>query len=111
MLRPWPKNAWVTVEICLPPGVALLDALLARGILTGTADQLPGAAPQARSTAAGFEVSAEGESALRSFGVDVLSLRRARRRFAGPCLDWTQRRPHLNGALGAAITTRLLDLG
>ncbi len=40
-----------------------------------------------------------------------VSLRRARRQFAGPCLDWTERRPHLNGALGAAITTRLLDLG
>lgn len=92
-------------------GVALLDALLARGILIGTADQPPGAAPQARSTPAGFDVSAEGESLLQSFGVNVLSLRQARRRFAGPCLDWTERRPHLNGALGAAITARLLDLG
>ncbi len=31
--------------------------------------------------------------------------------FAGACLDWTQRRPHLNGALGAAVRGRLLDLG
>jgi DNA-binding transcriptional ArsR family regulator len=93
-------------------GVALLDALLAGGILVGTADQpSSGAAPQARATPAGFDVSAVGESALQAFGVDVCSLRRARRRFAGACLDWTQRRPHLNGALGAAITTRLLDLG
>ena len=37
-------------------------------------------------------------------------LERTRRRFAGPCLDWTERRPHLNGALGAAITERLLGL-
>ena len=29
-----------------------------------------------------------------------------RRRFAGACLDWTERRPHLNGVLGAAITAR-----
>ena len=34
-----------------------------------------------------------------------------RRRSAGSCLDWTQRRPHLSGALGAAITARLLELG
>jgi len=34
----------------------------------------------------------------------------SRRRFAGACLDWTERRPHLNGALGAAITVRLLEL-
>jgi DNA-binding transcriptional ArsR family regulator len=92
-------------------GVALLDALLARGILTGAADQPSGAAPQARPAPAGFDVSADGESTLRSFGVSVLSLRRARRRFASPCLDWTERSPHLSGALGAAITTRLLDLG
>jgi hypothetical protein len=26
-------------------------------------------------------------------------------------LDWTQRQPHLNGALGAAVTARLLELG
>lgn len=52
-----------------------------------------------------------GTAALAEFGVDVRALRRSRRRFAGACLDWTQRRPHLNGALGAAITARLLNLG
>jgi len=40
-----------------------------------------------------------------------VQVRRSRRRFAGACLDWTQRRPHLNGALGAAVTGRLLELG
>jgi hypothetical protein len=38
------------------------------------------------------------------------ALERTRRRFAGACLDWTERKPHLNGALGAAITERLLTL-
>ena len=33
------------------------------------------------------------------------------RLFAGECIDWTQRRGHLNGALGAAITARLFELG
>lgn len=32
------------------------------------------------------------------------------RAFARPCLDWTERRPHLAEALGAAIAQRLLDL-
>jgi hypothetical protein len=47
---------------------------------------------------------------LAAFGVNVPDVRTSRRRFAGACLDWTERRPHLNGALGAAITARLLEL-
>ncbi len=58
-----------------------------------------------------YAVTEAGTAALGEFGVDVPALRCSRRRFAGACLDWTQRRPHLNGALGAAITARLLDLG
>jgi DNA-binding transcriptional ArsR family regulator len=82
-------------------GVALLDALLRERVLTGEGTELPAA----------FEVTTAGESALAGFGVDVPAARRSRRRFAGACLDWTQRRPHLSGALGAAITWRLLQLG
>jgi hypothetical protein len=43
--------------------------------------------------------------------VDVAAARRARRRFAPECLDWTERRAHLGGALGAAVTSALFDLG
>jgi hypothetical protein len=100
-------------------GVALLDALLAGGVLAGSMDGLPadgkdpaaGAAPQARQDLAVLEVTAAGEITLAAFGVHAASLRHSRRRFAGACLDWTERRPHLNGALGAAITARLLELG
>jgi DNA-binding transcriptional ArsR family regulator len=82
-------------------GVALFDALVRGGVLTGGGT--------ARDTA--YEVTAEGVDRLADFGVDVAEVRRSRRRFAGACLDWTQRRPHLNGALGAAVTGRLLELG
>jgi DNA-binding transcriptional ArsR family regulator len=82
-------------------GVALFDALMRDGVLTG------GGTGQD----AAYEVTAEGVDKLADFGVDVAEVRRSRRRFAGACLDWTQRRPHLNGALGAAVTGRLLDLG
>jgi len=100
-------------------GVALLDALLAGGVLAGGTDGLSadgteppaGAAPQARQDLAVLEVTAAGEATLAAFGVNAASLRHSRRRFAGACLDWTERRPHLNGALGAAITARLLELG
>jgi DNA-binding transcriptional ArsR family regulator len=92
-------------------GVALLDALLARGVLTGVPGSTPMDAEPADFTDAKYTVTEAGTAALAEFGVDVPAIRRSRRRFAGACLDWTQRRPHLNGALGAAITARLLDLG
>jgi len=79
-------------------GVALLEALLAQGILTPVR-------PEA------FEVTADGMATLTSFGLNIGALERTRRRFAGACLDWTERKPHLNGALGAAMTARLLGLG
>jgi DNA-binding transcriptional ArsR family regulator len=82
-------------------GVELLDALLRTGFLNGN-----GTGPSAR-----YEVTRYGADKLAEFGVDVAQVRRSRRRFAGACLDWTQRRPHLNGALGAAVTGRLLQLG
>jgi hypothetical protein len=43
--------------------------------------------------------------------VDVAELRRRRRAFARGCPDWTERTPHLSGALGAALLERLLHLG
>jgi hypothetical protein len=55
-------------------------------------------------------VTEAGAATLAGFGVDVAAVLSSRRRFAGSCLDWTQRRPHLNGALGAAVTARLLQL-
>ena len=57
------------------------------------------------------EITGAGAEGLGSFGLDMLQIRRSRRHFAGTCIDWTQRRGHLNGALAAGITTRLFDLG
>ncbi len=69
------------------------------------------AAPQAMIRPEAFEVTADGMATLTSFGLDIGALEKTRRRFAGACLDWTERKPHLNGALGAAITARLLGPG
>jgi DNA-binding transcriptional ArsR family regulator len=69
------------------------------------------AAPQATIRPEAFEITADGMAALTSFGLNIGALERTRRRFAGACLDWTERKPHLNGALGAAVTARLLGLG
>lgn len=58
-----------------------------------------------------YDLTARGTEVLGGLGVDVAGLRRQRRAFARRCLDWTERRPHLSGALGAALLVRLLDLG
>lgn len=50
-----------------------------------------------------YDLSTSGSRALMAIGVDVDGARAQRRRFAFACLDWSERRPHLGGALGAAI--------
>jgi DNA-binding transcriptional ArsR family regulator len=50
-----------------------------------------------------YDVTPNGTKAFESIGIDINATRRLRRRFACPCLDWSERRPHLGGALGAAV--------
>ena len=50
-----------------------------------------------------YDLTAKGVRAFESLGVDLNSTRKLRRRFACPCLDWSERRPHIGGALGAAL--------
>lgn len=52
-----------------------------------------------------------GEASLAQVGVDAAQARQRRRRFACPCLDWSERRSHLGGALGAALLEALLARG
>ena len=58
-----------------------------------------------------YEVAARGEALLANLGVNLEQVRSTRRSFARECLDWTERTPHLAGALGAAILSRFLALG
>ena len=55
------------------------------------------------------EITAAGTRFLAGFGVD--RPRSPRRGFCRLCLDWTERRPHIAGAVGAAITWRCFELG
>jgi DNA-binding transcriptional ArsR family regulator len=48
---------------------------------------------------------------LAELGIDLPELKRRRRPLLRACLDWSEREPHLAGALGAAITERLFELG
>ena len=58
---------------------------------------------------AGYDVTASGTEAFATLGVDVEAARAARRRFACACLDWSERRPHLAGALGAELLNVTLE--
>jgi len=58
-----------------------------------------------------YELSLTGEQQFLTMGLDVPSMRKLRRRFACPCLDWSERRPHLGGALGAALLQLALKKG
>ena len=49
------------------------------------------------------DLTTAGVKAMAALGIDVEDLRARRRRFAYGCLDWSERRPHLGGALGAAL--------
>ena len=78
-------------------GVAVTDALVRRGLV--------------RATGRDYRVTAAGARTLERLGVDVERTREERRAFARQCLDWSDRRMHLAGALGAALARRCLDLG
>ncbi len=50
-----------------------------------------------------YELTPAGTKGLEALGIDIEANRGLRRRFACACLDWSERRPHLGGALGAAL--------
>lgn len=73
-------------------GVAWYERFLALDWL-----RAPSAADQA------CHLTGIGRSGFETIGIDVDRERALRRRFAFACLDWSERRPHLGGALGAAV--------
>lgn len=76
-------------------GVALAEALVKQKLLTRTKQQ--------------FEVTPKGARWLTDHGIDTAELQRQRRNFSRTCLDWTERRPHLAGSLGAAVLQMMFD--
>lgn len=56
-----------------------------------------------------YIVTAEGASWLESFGINLPALQHMKRKLAYPCLDWSERKHHIAGALGAAILNAFLD--
>jgi DNA-binding transcriptional ArsR family regulator len=58
----------------------------------------------------GAALTDAGADFLQDFGVDLAAAHGRRRAFCRICLDWTERRPHLGGAVGAALLSRCFDL-
>ncbi|GAA0711494.1 helix-turn-helix transcriptional regulator [Dokdonella soli] len=52
-----------------------------------------------------YDLTEEGAKAFARLGIDIEATRKLRRRFACACIDWSERRPHMGGALGAALLT------
>lgn len=77
--------------------VAVHDAMVGRALL--------------RDDDNGYALTDRGEAAFGGLGVDLSTVRRSSRGFARPCLDWSERRPHLGGALGAALLEACLCQG
>ncbi len=78
-------------------GVQLLDGLRASGALSGDDDNIG--------------LTEKGERTFAAFGIDLALLSKARRPLCRACLDWSERRPHLAGSLGAAVLSRFIDEG
>lgn len=74
--------------------VALAESLTGSGYLELTSD--------------GGALTPPGRAFLDEFGLTPVSGRRV---FCRPCLDWSERRPHIAGRLGSALATRCFDLG
>lgn len=75
-------------------GVAITDKLVKNQLIT----------PEAT----GYNITSSGLQWFGRLKIDVAELKTQRRVFSRQCLDWSERRPHLAGSLGAALLTTLL---
>jgi DNA-binding transcriptional ArsR family regulator len=80
-------------------GVALADGLVRKRVLRRADAELA------------LVRRGSGEALLTSWGIELETLEASRRPVVRTCIDWTERRPHLAGALGAAIVDRFFDAG
>ncbi len=101
--RPGPKEpALRMARVCYDHlagdmGVRLYDALIAGKVLRPNGQSL--------------DITRKGAERLSNIGLDLSAIAKARRPVCKPCLDWSARRYHLAGGLGAAIFTLICDKG
>ncbi|WP_075997261.1 ArsR/SmtB family transcription factor [Salaquimonas pukyongi] len=78
-------------------GVSLYNGLAAGGHLEVSGENIT--------------LSESGNRLMAGFGIDLTALKTGRRPLCKSCLDWSERRTHLAGALGSALLDRFYDLG
>jgi len=76
-------------------GVRLTENLMEKGIITNTGNT--------------FVITQKGEKWFNDMGIGLDILRKQKRKLAYPCLDWSERKHHLAGALGSALLQVFLD--
>jgi DNA-binding transcriptional ArsR family regulator len=76
-------------------GVALTDSLLEQKIIV-----------QQDNT---FEISKEGARWFSDFGIDLPEAQKQKRIFLKPCLDWSERRNHIAGSIGALLLNKMIS--
>lgn len=75
-------------------GVALAESLLEQGIILDIDTK--------------FEVSPKGEKWFSDFGIHLDDLKKQRRIFLKPCLDWSERKNHIAGSLGSSLLDKMI---
>jgi DNA-binding transcriptional ArsR family regulator len=80
--------------------VALHDCMIENGMLLVKGDDM-----------SEYDLTPDGARVLEKLGMDLSLAHKLRRRFACTCLDWSERRPHLGGALGAALLGHMTSHG
>ncbi|WP_456315028.1 ArsR/SmtB family transcription factor [Pseudomonas shirazensis] len=76
-------------------GVALTDSLLEQKIIVNKNNV--------------FEISSEGQKWFFDFGINLEEAQKQKRIFLKPCLDWSERRNHLAGSVGAMLLNKMIS--
>lgn len=78
-------------------GVSIADALVEKGALIALDTD--------------YELTPKGEAMFDTWGINPSDLKRSKRVFARQCLDWSERRHHVSGSVGAALANLAFDKG
>lgn len=95
-------------------GVGIMSSMIEHGLLRGGNGRFAPASPgRDRPASPGFDLdyhlTRKGMAVLEGLGVEVAP--RGRRPLIRYCVDWSEQRHHLAGALGASLAARLFELG
>ena len=76
-------------------GVSIQKGFIEQGLIQQINDQ--------------YQCTNKGIAKFNELGIDIEKLKQLKRKFAYPCLDWSERKHHIGGALGAAIFEFMIE--